>query len=623
MSELNYQFTREVILKMLYLPLAFLFFTPCIYSIDIAYGIMSTKFFWLFFCSVSLLPAFVTNMFTNKTKYTLLDSLVIVFLMYIVCQAILLNVPFTNNKFLYFLCSGLVYFLIKQLLTLSHSHSDFAIKAVLILIFFCVLITCVFAILQKLTLFPSFSTDFVLTSTFFNPAPFAGFIAFVFPLALWFWWCLRTMKTADRSILFLKWASIFILTIIIFIIPSTGSRAAVLGMVLSSTYLFYGDVKAHFSSRLFKMRPVTKVIAFTGTAFLVIICIFFLYEVRTESVDGRILAWKLALNLLDEKLLFGHGIDSFQFQYPLKQIEFFKSGFANRQQVLLSYEVKRAFNEPLQILIELGLVGSVLLWIIVVFALRRTHEITELYNPNFLSHLLCAGAKGSLVAFVVFAMFSYPFSLPELTLYFFIFLAFIDLPNKAIHKKGFTRNFTILFVTMGFFIVIFYYNHVAHTLSAYKKWNKGYEQMTYLKNYKKANSVYNEIYPILKKDELFLSSYGLNLSKLEFYDKSTKVLNSKRGKSYNDLMIIANNQFKARRFKLAEASYWEAYHLLPHKFYPLYHLMIIYNQTNRRRDVFKIAQTILAKDVKINSYEIQFIKSQANLFQRGEIGKNF
>ena len=47
-----------------------------------------------------------------------------------------------------------------------------------------------------------------------------------------------------------------------------------------------------------------------------------LYLMRPDSLNGRLLIWRISLDILKDNFIFGIGIDGFRSTYPLYQMDF-------------------------------------------------------------------------------------------------------------------------------------------------------------------------------------------------------------------------------------------------------------------------------------------------------------
>lgn len=98
---------------------------------------------------------------------------------------------------------------------------------------------------------------------------------------------------------------------------------------------------------------------------LIILFFVILYLIRPESINGRLLVWRISLNILNDNFVFGIGPDRFRSIYPLYQMDFLSKLAIDDYRNLLVGNVGYTFNEPLQFIIEFGLIGlAVVLFVI-------------------------------------------------------------------------------------------------------------------------------------------------------------------------------------------------------------------------------------------------------------------
>ena len=69
---------------------------------------------------------------------------------------------------------------------------------------------------------------------------------------------------------------------------------------------------------------------------------------------------------------------------------------------------------------------------------------------------------------------------------------------------------------------------------------------------------------------------------------------------------------KLGNYSDAERSYLNAMYMIPNRFYPLYLLMTLYNETGQKTKALKTAQDIKNKKIKIPSKAIYEIKGIAD-----------
>src|SRR5690606_30074210 len=86
-----------------------------------------------------------------------------------------------------------------------------------------------------------------------------------------------------------------------------------------------------------------------------------------DSINGRLLIWKISSNILHNNLMSGIGANNFKNIYNREQGNFFSNNIVDINQSQLANDTFYSFNEYLQLAVELGLLGIVI--IIIIFLL--------------------------------------------------------------------------------------------------------------------------------------------------------------------------------------------------------------------------------------------------------------
>lgn len=225
---------------------------------------------------------------------------------------------------------------------------------------------------------------FGITGSFFNPGPYAGFLAMSVLCALSLGRiCLRQKIKGCRAIFAVcVLAAAFMAAVMIV----ANSRASILA--LCGGFLWY------FLSK-YKDKVNWKHLLIGGVAMLMVVAGLYLY--RKESANGRLLIWRVSADMVYDAPLFGHGIGSFDKEYMIYQGEYFSAN-PDSEYVQVAGYTKFPYNEFIHIAAEQGAVGLVLLILVI---------CTALYNASKTSDYgACVGSI--IVSWIVFACFSYP-----------------------------------------------------------------------------------------------------------------------------------------------------------------------------------------------------------------------
>jgi O-antigen polymerase len=566
-----------------------LLITPLVYF-NIAYGVVYAKAFWVYF--ISLLLALITLITFRKKlpNLSFTDIIVILFLVYLSLQSIVLNCADGNAKLLFFLSGGVCYFscrwFISSFSELNYSKVYFWSFST---IFVVCLITCAIALLQKAGVLKSFNPAIEVTGVFFHSAPLGIFLGIVLPIAFSCW--LQSFSPNEISInSFLKYLSFATVCAIILVLPATHSRAAMLGTFFSIIFV----VSKAIVNAWQRLRTILKIGAGILAIILTTAVLIKAYDVRPESIRGRLLVWKVSIEMIKAKPLTGWGLDQFKTNYPEYQEQYFKNKKAALSEIVFADEVSSPFNEILQFFIETGFVGFLLFITLVYSVFRRAKG--SIYSK---------AAKAALVCFLISSIFSYPFSLAELTIYFFILLALAHSSSDNnqflfLRSKG-RWIYTSVIIFFGGILLLQFSTNIKQL------YGRRYWRNALTANSKfVAESYFEKAYPVFSANDRFLSDFGIWLSEKGDIIRSNNLLSKIKGKTYRDLLTLGMNYQREGREKTAISYYYQAHYLLPNQLLPLYFLMIIYkNEEPALAD--KVAEDILRVPVRMMTVESNII----------------
>lgn len=192
-----------------------------------------------------------------------------------------------------------------------------------------------------------------------------------------------------------KWekrAFLIISVIYVLLVLITGSRSALVAVILASFFLLY------------KKGCLTKVVAFSRRKKIVLVAFFVLVVglmyclliYRVDSVRGRMLIYKVTVRMIMDNPLLGYGYNTFAASYLNGQCTFFREN-SDSEFVAFADNTVVCFNEPLHIWFEFGVLGELitiglLFWL---FRISGRSKILLLY-------------KASLIALIITSQFSYP-----------------------------------------------------------------------------------------------------------------------------------------------------------------------------------------------------------------------
>jgi len=422
------------------LAIPFLMVLSTVFVVDnsLVNGVVSGKYFW-FYGSMGVI-SITTLIFAAIRKlhfrFTKFDWLILLFSGNILFTSFVINDALQNTtKLVLFALLVVLYFNFR----FFFEHKDTNIQRS---ICFFIVLTGFIEVIWGLRQLYGFSYSqhslFKLTGSFFNPGPYSGYLAMVFPLALYYAGQKVKSKRVNDKRLMAKgiWRAIHLLPFafrlmplitciaILLVLPAAMSRASWLAVTAGSLLVLCGHYSGRFSYLKDYYEKQKKKILFIGIVVLISLfsALSGMYLLKKDSADGRSLMWKIALQTA-QKHPFGVGLGNFSGAYGNAQADYFASGKGTETEEYVAGCPEYGFNEYLQIAIESGVISLVLFIVIVFLSLKSL-----IVNRKW-------GVAGSMVSLLIFAFFSYPFSvLPFLIVFVFL------LANRHCEERSNPKN---------------------------------------------------------------------------------------------------------------------------------------------------------------------------------------
>lgn len=127
------------------------------------------------------------------------------------------------------------------------------------------------------------------------------------------------------------------------------SRALAFGF-LFGTFIVY----ALSNKKSFKIIASSIFILFT----VLVLLVFF---IKSDSSLGRVLIYKISIQIFQDNFLLGIGLGNFQEIYLYQQASYFSKEIYTNKELLLADNTHYAFNDYWQFIIEIGIIGFVIL----------------------------------------------------------------------------------------------------------------------------------------------------------------------------------------------------------------------------------------------------------------------
>ncbi|MDR2027316.1 MAG: O-antigen ligase family protein [Prevotellaceae bacterium] len=451
---------------------------------------------------------------------------------------------------------------------------------------------------------------FKITGSFFNPGPYSGWLAMVFPMALGYMIFNRKGHKITQSLFNrIRATSVKILgtlTVLCIstILPSAMSRASWLAALGGCAFvgIIYG-LKNKKVTDYFK-RHRKRVFILLLIAFTLMIVVFAgLFLLKKDSALGRVFTWKISLQTI-VKHPFGVGLGNFSGSYGNVQAEYFASGAGNEREKYIAGGAEYAFNEYLQICIETGIIPFLIFFTFVIYVL-----VIGIRNKNILP-------AGSLVSLLIFASISYPFNVLPFVIAFVFLSAFCmadnnnDKPHKKLYPKFVIRAFLIT-VPVSFVLLFKFSSFNFQFYYAYKYW-KLTTMLHYNSMHREAAVEYAMQYPYLQDELDFLLEYSISLSRSEQYRKSNEILRQAMQISCAPMLynIMGRNYQALKQYELAEQCFKKAANLVPNRLYPHYLLAKLYNEMGLKDKAETETNVVLTKTPKVESMAVEEMREE-------------
>lgn len=435
---------------------------------------------------------------------------------------------------------------------------------------------------------------YTVCGTFENPAPYSILIVLILPLALDYALFVRFRHGQKvTNMLFYLLFSVVILVMCV-------SRAAWVASVISLMSMFWLRMKCAWIKKCFVLLAVF------------VLCVPFLYGMyvlKKDSADGRLFIWKISYPVAKQQIFSGVGIGGFPYVYGEAQEAYFREGKGTQDEEMLAGAPDYAYNEYLQIWIELGLPGVLSCLCLMAYVYIR---LLRCRNVEVV------GLCGAMVSFMVVSLFSYPlrcFATCLLSLLILLWAAWMPMvldEKKRNRKLG--MMFGLLLVVGVEAMVCVRFNKSYRTWTAVKRWDMVRPYFDREK-YEGIENCYRVLYPDLKKDVGFLFEYGMCLSYNGHYEESNIILNEGAKRSSDPMFFnLMGKNFQALgKFEEAEEMFYKAYYRVPHRIYPLYLLMGLYEKEGRDLEMLEKAHQIVGKKEKVPSSLTGYLKKEAGL----------
>lgn len=361
------------------------------------------------------------------------------------------------------------------------------------------------------------------------------------------------------------------------------SRTAMIALIVAA--LIY------FARVLEKRRLKLRYLFYLVTAVLMVFAVVAIYIKRSDSVKTRMLLWKVALTMNRDNVVTGNGVSSFSRDYMPCQEAYFRAN-PSSEYALFANNHYQSYNAFLQIYVEQGVVGIIIITLLLGLVLKRARKD----KPPF--YLLIGWATAS--------CFLYISDILPFMVLLGVFMGITEKKNKADNKdmanskpvpRGSNKVVNVSLATFLTGCIILGAIHLNRYNSAYNSIGSSTQNSLYNKNMH---------FAALTAKSAF-NSDSLNVEEKIFIMKARM----QRFSTSEMLIDLGDLYLSANRYMEAEESYIRAFYMVPCRIIPLYKLFLLYQGIGNEQKAADIAKRIVAlKASVVSSLTIQ-LKQEA------------
>lgn len=450
---------------------------------------------------------------------------------------------------------------------------------------------------------------FALTGTFFNPGPYSGYLAVAFTVGAGLF---VTVKTR-----WLRHVLCGLLLLMGCLLPVGMSRSAWFAVAVGCLCLWRQQrPDLYLTFKKWGQRfPRHRIVLTMGlVTFATALCAALFY-LKHDSASGRLLIWKITARMIAERPLTGAGLFAFPAAYGEAQETYFAQSAFPEWEKRVAGSPEFAFNEYLQGAAE----GGIPLLLLVLF---------------WVGGVLCRGLRegnkvsvAGIVAFGVFAFFSYPVQLPPLIALLLLLLVSCQTASSGSRFSIEVPRPLSFFMAgiiglLGLFVFFSLYPVQRKTIEACRKWESVRPFYT-LKAYEVGTREYAALYEILKNSPDYLFEYALCARHTGDYVRSNALLErallvsgdpmilNLLGRNYEDLGNL-NPACSLLYFRKSEHCLRKSAHRLPGRLYPFYLLAKLYSNPRyyHPAKAREMANRVLAQREKVTSPAVNEMRKE-------------
>ena len=551
---------------------------------ELADGTLSGKICWFHFTSLLLAGGVLLMEFTTKKSrfiFSLPDALLLL-LFGIVLVSYDKDENLQPERFLFIAQLVALWFMLRGALQAHQELRPFFIT----IIIFTGIVPAIWGISHAINPAPITHPVFRLLETSLKPEPFYGYIAVIFPV------CLNTLlrfKNCDKVALwksrtFLFYFSILGSTLIITTLIFKTDQPVWLAALLSGIWVCWMRLIGWKQTKEAIQKHIQLFAISSIILFVAITAVILVGNIqKAQAGDRRLLIWNITTQAIMEHPVTGIGIGGFPATYAKEQSAYFETDTASSKEKQTATCPQYAYNEYLQIGLELGITGLLFFIFWLAFSLYYGIRHRQI------------GASGGILALGIFALYSYPLQLPTYWV-LLLFLTTICVTNPKHNKQRAQRSIPYISAIAAILTCILFYGQ-KDTYYTYREW-KTLQELYHNQEYEQAASRYAGLFVQLYHRTDFLYEGAECFYKIGQHDIAIKWLDRalKLSAAPELYYAIAENEKAIKQYRKAESYLLEISRILPEQGYTYFLLAKLYtNPSFLHPDKFhKAAKRFLA-----------------------------
>lgn len=504
----------------------------------------------------------------------MVDILFLMAIVYGLVNQRVFNVDLTNK----YLSMAGVWFFAKE------TNSPRFERGLLLVVVLAAIVHAIVAVLQSFGVLSNYNYFFNTTGLFTNPGPFGCYLSFA--LAALLPCILLNFGSFKRT---QKILSVFAVLLLLYGLIQSDSRAAYLATIVTVLICLFLRFRSRI--RIKRIHMGVLLLLFSGIMLA-------LYMHRPSSANARLGIWKITVQAVGRKPLLGYGTDGFHRTYMLKQADYLTD--ADEEMRRNADEVKTAFNVPLELLYEQGIIGLLLWGSILFLSIKGILGTTDNKNSLLLFPIL---------SFLVFSLFSYPHQIWGFTCPFIAMLSLSGKDKPFFKLKGKTERKILLGLEMSLLsaLLIMCVSRILidRNLIRYSRFDMDYQEV---ESYHTVNNILYHSPSLLffyAENQMLLNDYEKVIPTITQYKKYRNSYTFERNLAYS-YEITGDTLNALRHYETAHA-------MCPGYLEPLFSMFLIYES---RGDSIAL---LLAKEIinfipKINNSRTEAMKERTIQF---------